>query len=106
MKKISYNKLVRDKIPEIIEASGKKYTVESMDKKEHLNYLIKKLQEELNEYYENNEIEELADLVEVIYGILSLEGISIKDFHSMREKKNSERGKFKKGLKLLEVIED
>src|SRR6056297_1584909 len=92
MKKISYNKLVRDKIPEIIEASGKKYTVKNMDKNEHINYLNKKLQEELNEYYEEYEIEELADLVEVIYSILDLKNISIEDFHSMRLNKSNRRG--------------
>lgn len=105
MKKIVYDKLIRDKIPEIIKKQGKELKIQEMDKKEHLNYLNKKLKEELDEYYEKYSTEELCDLVEVIYGILKLKGISIEDFHSMRTKKNDERGTFEKGIKLLEVSE-
>ena len=64
---IIYNKLVRDKIPEIIEASGKTCETEILSDKEYLQMLDKKLGEELAEYYKEQNIEELADLLEVLY---------------------------------------
>ena len=67
MKTITYNKLVRDRIPEIIEDSGKTCEVEVLTDKTYLEMLDKKLTEELNEYYESHNAEELADLLEVVY---------------------------------------
>ena len=63
MKTITYNKLVRDRIPEIIEDSGKTCEIEVLDDKTYLEMLDKKLTEELNEYYESHNAEELADLL-------------------------------------------
>lgn len=63
MKTIKYDKLVRDKIPEIIEKSGKKCVVEVMDKEIYIQYLDRKLNEELAEYQSDKSIEELADLL-------------------------------------------
>ena len=71
-----------------------------------MNLLNKKLFEELKEYEESGEIEELADLVEVVHAILDYKKISIEDFNKIREKKNEARGLFKEGLLLLEVVED
>ena len=67
MKTITYNKLVRDRIPEIIEDSGKTCEIEVLDDKTYLEMLDEKLTEELNEYCESHNIEELADLLEVVY---------------------------------------
>lgn len=67
MKRTTYNKLVRDRIPEIIEDSGKTCEVEVIDDKTYLEMLDEKLTEELNEYCESHNIEELADLLEVVY---------------------------------------
>lgn len=106
MKKIKYNKLIRDKIPEIIEATGKDFKIKKMNEEEHLKYLNIKLKEEIEEYYEEYSVEELCDLVEVIYGILRLKGISVEEFHAIRERKADERGSFVEGLKLLEVTEE
>lgn len=106
MKIIKYNKLIRDRIPEIIEASGKKAVVEKVEGQELLNLLNKKLFEELKEYEESEEIEELADLVEVVEAILDYKNISIEEFNKIREKKNISRGKFKEGLLLVEVVEE
>ena len=66
--------------------------------------LDKKLQEELNEYAESGSIEELADLVEVVYGILEWHEISLKTFEDIRLNKQSKRGSFKKRL-YLEYVE-
>jgi len=98
-----YDKLVRDKIIDIIQADGKKVEYEIMDKEEHLDYLNQKLLEELDEYLESKNIEELADLVEVVYGILYLKSIDIEEFEDIRESKKKEKGGFERGIKLLEV---
>ena len=100
-----YNKLIRDKIPEIIEESGRKHTIEVLPDKEYLVELNKKLQEELNEYYEDQSVNELADLVEVIYAILKHKEVPIHKFEEIRESKAEKRGSFDKKLFLKEVIE-
>jgi len=106
MKTIEYNKLIRDKIPEIIEKSGKTAIVEKVEGEELFRLLNTKLEEELDEYKESKSIEELADLVEVIYGILDQKNVSIEEFERIRQEKNAKRGAFKEGLVLKKVIED
>ena len=67
-----YNKLVRDKIPDIIKAEGRTVKTRVLNDEEYRVELNKKLQEEVKEYLDDNNVEELADIVEVIYGILNL----------------------------------
>ena len=62
-----YNKLVRDKIPEIIEASGKTCTCETLRDGQYIEFLNQKLLEEVNEYLESGLVEELADIGEVMH---------------------------------------
>ena len=99
-----HNKLVRDNIPDIIEAGGKECTVEIVDGEELVKLLNEKLQEEIDEYIASNDIEELADIMEVIYGILHNRGITIEELETIRLKKKEERGGFSKGIKLLKVF--
>lgn len=107
MKTITYNKLIRDKIPEIIEQAGKKVIVEKMEDEQYLKMLNNKLNEELLEYQEDdNNIEELADLVEVVYAILDFKGVSLADFEKIRQDKVKSRGAFKERLLLKEVIKE
>ena len=106
MKTIEYNKLIRDRIPEIIEKDGKTAIVEKAQGGELLRLLNEKLSEELAEYKESESIEELADLVEVVYGILNHKEISIEEFEKIRHEKNEKRGGFKEGLVLIKVIEE
>ena len=96
-----YNKLIRDRIPEIIEKTGNEYEVEELDDKIYLESLDKKLQEELEEYLESGEIAELADLVEVIYAILDHKDISRDEFEKIRLDKKEDRGGFAERLFLL-----
>ncbi len=103
---IEYNKLVRDCIPEIIEKTGKKCVIEVMDKDTYIEYLDKKLCEELNEYQEDKCLEELADLLEVIYAVAVARGYSVDELEKLRAKKAEERGIFEKRLLLKGVIED
>lgn len=103
---VKYNKLVRDRIPEIIRASGKQALVDKVHDERLLSFLNNKLQEELAEYDKSGDIEELADLVKVIYTILDYKGISLDRFNRIREEKNRKRGAFKEGLVLKKVIEE
>ncbi len=89
-----YNKLVRDKIPEIIKAEGKQVNIRILNDKEYKEELNSKLQEEVNEYLEDNNVKELADIVEVIYGILNSMNISVEEFEKARKQKVEKRGAF------------
>lgn len=106
MKTIEYNKLIRDRIPQVIGKAGKQAIIEKAKGGELLKLLNIKLEEELNEYKESGNIEELADLVEVVYGILDNKGVSIEEFERIRQEKNDKRGAFKEGLVLIKVIEE
>ena len=100
---IKYNKLIRDKIPEIIEADGKAYKVKKLEDEEYLKSLNAKLQEELDEYQESGEVEELADLLEIIYAILDYKDISREKLEQIRQEKAEARGGFAKKLFLIGV---
>ena len=103
---MSYNKLVRDKIPQIIERNEKRSCITRvLDDKEYLEELNKKIQEELNEYLESGEIEELADLEEVLRAILDSKGVSYEEFDQIRQEKVSKRGSFKDRI-YLEGLEE
>ena len=100
-----YNKLIRDKIPQIIEQSGKQAIIVEVTDQEYLELLNTKLGEELKEYLENESVEELADLVEVVYAILDYKGVSRQEFEGIRKQKVEERGAFRDKLLLKEVID-
>jgi predicted house-cleaning noncanonical NTP pyrophosphatase (MazG superfamily) len=102
---MEYNKLIRDKIPEIIIKEGKKVNIEILNNEDYFDFLNIKLNEELNEYFENNNIEELADLVEVVYALLEFNNISIEEFERIRTDKVNKKGAFKKRILLKEVID-
>ena len=103
--KIIYNKLVRDKIPEIIEASGKTCETEILLDEEYLQMLDKKLDEELAEYHRDQNIEELADLLEVLYAVAKARGYSIEELDHVRVEKQKARGGFDKKI-LLKSVEN
>lgn len=101
--KIIYNKLVRDKIPEIIEASGKTCETEILSDEEYLQMLDKKLDEELAEYHQEQNIEELADLLEVLFATVKAKGYSIEDLEQVRIEKQKARGGLEKKILLKSV---
>lgn len=105
MSTIQYNKLVRDRIPEIIEASGKTCTYETLPDEQYLELLNKKLLEEVNEYLESGTVEELADIGEVMHAILESMGVTLEQFQHVRLEKLAARGGFSKKILLKEVIE-
>ena len=99
----AYYKLVRDKIPEIIEEQGKVCVVRELSCGEYLEMLDAKLDEELSEYHKNQNLEELADLMEVIYAAAEARGYTREQLEQTRSRKAAERGVFRKRLLLLEV---
>lgn len=102
---IKYNKLVRDRIPEIIEESGRTCTIEIMTEEEYILRLEEKLDEELAEYHQSRNIEELADLLEVIRALAEANGCTIEGLEQIRADKALHRGGFSKRILLKEVIE-
>lgn len=105
MKRIVYRKLVRDRIPEIIGASGRSCVTEVLSDEAYLPMVDAKLDEELAEYHKEQNIEELADLLEVIYAAAKARGCAPEQLDAVRAKKAAERGVFDKKLLLKEVIE-
>ena len=106
MKEIIYEKLVRDKIPEIIEGSGKQCEIEILSDEKYLEMIDKKFDEELAEYHKYKNIEELADLLEVIYAATKARGYSIEDLEKVRVEKAEKCGGFYKKILLKKVIEE
>jgi predicted house-cleaning noncanonical NTP pyrophosphatase (MazG superfamily) len=100
----NYNKLVRDKIPQIIEASGKKFETRIASKEEQKELLEKKLQEEVNEFIEDKNLEELADVMEVLFELAKNLGYSEEDLVKKRLEKKDERGGFEEGVVLERVL--
>ena len=105
MKQIDYHKLVRDKIPEIIEQAGKTCKCSTLSEQEYIAMLDQKLNEELAEYQESKSMEELADLLEVMIAVSAARGSSIEEVESIRIKKKDQRGGFEKKILLETVFE-
>ena len=103
---IKYNKLARDRIPDIIEESGKACVTEILSDEEYLCMVDAKLDEELAEYHKDQNIEELADLMEVICAVAVARGYTIEQLEKVRAKKTEKRGAFQKKILLVEVKED
>jgi predicted house-cleaning noncanonical NTP pyrophosphatase (MazG superfamily) len=101
---MKYNKLIRDKIPEIIRKKGKEPIIHIANKKEYWQYLKQKLKEEVDEFLKRGDKEELADILEMIYAICDFKKIDKKELEKLRRKKAEKRGKFKKRI-ILEKIE-
>ena len=101
-----YHKLVRDRIPEIIEAQGQLCVSRVLDPEEYLKMVDAKLDEELAEYHSEQNLEELADLMEVIYAAAAARGYTVEQLERVRAEKAEKRGSFQKKILLVEVAED
>lgn len=104
-----YNKLIRDKIPEIIEKDGYSYKTRTLKQKEYKQELLKKLVEEANETLETNGdkkelVKELGDVQEVINHIVKIFDIDKKEIEKIRKKRKKSRGGFDKKI-FLEYTE-
>ena len=101
----SYHKLVRDRIPEIIENDGKKCVCETLSDEDYISLLDQKLNEELAEYQESKSLEELADLLEVVQAVVKARGWTLEELEQVRADKASKRGRFEKKILLKEVVD-
>lgn len=98
-----YDKLVRDKIPQIIDSDNKKCEIEIASKEKKYELLEEKLKEEVSEFLEDKNIEELADVMEVLFALADSLGHSEEELIETRNKKKDERGGFKEGIILKKV---
>ncbi|NHM30661.1 nucleoside triphosphate pyrophosphohydrolase [Neobacillus terrae] len=104
-----YNKLVRDRIPEIIESTGQKAVIQILDNEEYIKELKKKAFEELEEYInvknDKEALEELADVLEIVHALADYHGASFETLEGIRIEKAIKRGAFKERIFLKEVEE-
>lgn len=99
-----YNKLIRDNIPEIIKENGQTAYISVLDNVQYNAELKKKLCEETQEFLDSEEIEELADIIEVVEALANANGSSLKNVLEIKEQKAVKNGKFEKRL-FLEKVE-
>ena len=92
---MKYNKLVRDKIPEYIKSKGGAPITHIAEDKEYWQKLKEKLTEEINEFMEAENIEEMADILEVIDAICDYKKFDKDELQKTKNKKAEERGKFR-----------
>lgn len=100
-----YDKLVRDDIPEIIRKDGKTPVTTRAKGAEYCEMLRRKLDEEVREYHDSQDPEELADILEVVYALAEAEGTAASNIESLRKFKQKDRGGFEEGIILREVRE-
>ena len=94
-------KLVRDKMPQIITDAGKKPITEILDQERYLEELDKKLEEEVAEYQADKSIEEMADVLEVLFAICEARGYSVDELMRVRAEKYEKCGGFKDRIYLV-----
>lgn len=103
--KIKYEKLVRDRIPDLIKESGRQYSARVLDDASYQDALIEKVMEEVQEFRKTGNEEELADLYEVLDCLVEFMDYEPMHIDYLRMKKKEARGSFKKRYFLVEVEE-
>lgn len=98
---MEHQKLVRDRIPEIIEASGRKAEIRILDSDEYREQLYRKLREETEEFLESGETAEICDILEVIEAIAAEKGVSMEALQILKEQKASRNGRFERRILLI-----
>lgn len=105
--KYTYNKLVRDKIPNNIDSiAGRKSNWRIMNDDEYIKELNRKLLEESHEFIEENDVEELADVIEVIESIMKVKNITWEEVEKIQKLKRDKKGGFNKKIYLIDVEQD
>jgi len=99
-----YNKLVRDRTPEIIRSNGDECSIEILDDEEYIKMLDKMLDEEVVEYHADNNIEKLADIMEGIFSVARVRGCSVERLEKIQQDKVNSRGSFAKKILLKKVF--
>ncbi|MCK4635876.1 MAG: nucleoside triphosphate pyrophosphohydrolase [Candidatus Moranbacteria bacterium] len=100
---MKFNKLVRDKIPEIIKSNGENPITHIADEEEYNEALMNKLHEEVTEFLEDPSLEELADIIEVLNAICAFKNIDLTKLEEVQERKFEECGGFEEDIILDEV---
>ncbi len=103
--KIVYNKLVRDRIPELVRKDGKRCKTNTLSNPEYLVAIYRKMEEELAEYRANPCLEELADLMEAVRAAAVARGYTLEELERVRAEKEKQRGAFDKRV-FLRHVED
>lgn len=98
-----HNKLVRDKIPDLIEANGEVSITHRASDEEYNQKLREKLNEEVNEFLKSDNPEELADIIEVVHALGETMDFDKEKLESLRLKKSEERGSFRDRIILDET---
>ena len=96
-----YQKLVRDKIPQIIAEQGQRANVRILEKEEYARALEQKLDEEVAEFHAGKNTEELADILEVVFALAENLGCSQETLMDIRQEKRSRRGGFENRVFLI-----
>lgn len=96
-------KLVRDRIPDIIKENGERPRTERLNDNDVKAYIVDKVEEETSEFLESEELEELADLVEVMRRYLAVRDCSWQELEELRRQKKQERGGFEENIVLKDV---
>lgn len=103
--RIRYDKIVRDRIPDIITANGKHPRTRTLSGREYSERLAHKLVEEAEEFVASGNIEELTDVLEVMLAILEDQGVGWEALESLRAAKRAARGGFQQKILLIEVTD-
>lgn len=98
-----FDKLVRDKIPQVIKENGEEPTIHLAEGDEYSERLAEKLDEEVTEYLESREVSELADVLEVVHAIRKDRGVTVEELQETRTQKAEKRGRFDEGFVLEQV---
>lgn len=98
-----YNKLVRDRVPEVSRKQGLTPVTRTLSEPEFLLELKRKLREETEEFVEKGDPAELADLLEVVYALAGVYNLTPRQLEDQRAKKAKERGAFKDRVYLIEL---
>ena len=101
-----HNKLVRDRIPKVIEKTGKKFSTHIAGELEYKEELFKKVYEELEEFKETPCAEEMADIFEVLEGLIKAYNIEMNEVFDIKEEKARDRRAFEDKIILEKVWEE
>lgn len=98
---MEYHKLVRDKIPQIIEAQGQRPLIRILEKEEYSRALEQKLDEEVAEFHGDKSKEELADILEVVFALAEDLGLTVGELMEVYRQKHDQRGGFRDRIFLI-----